>query len=126
MVQMVLGKAYIIENPHGSDIWSESALRYLRDEGQVTVLDQCQFGAQLEGQFILKATDLLSNLALPGLGRRCPGDHQHLHLRGSNAKGSRTAQSAVYPQGLCRAILDQVREIQAISSSSPSTSDGGG
>ena len=126
VIQMILGKTYVIENPHGSDIWSESALSHLRLAGQMTVLDQCQFGAVLEGQPILKATDLLSNVELPQLARRCPGDHVHLHLRGKNAGGARTAQSAVYPQQFCAILLDQVQQVQSdIAASCPTTSAGG-
>ena len=116
-----MGRSFIIENPHGSDIWSESALEHLRSDNHMTVLDHCQYGATLEDQYILKATDLLSNVQLPGLAQRCPGDHPHLHLRGTNNKGSRTAQSAVYPQALCGAILEHVRDHVC----NPSTSDGG-
>ena len=106
VIQMCLGRFFVIENPHASDIWSESVLRRLRTDSHLTVLDQCQFGAKLEGEFILKATDLLSNVCLPGLAKGCDGSHRHLVLRGTNKQGSRTAQSAVYPSTLCSAMLN--------------------
>eukprot|EP00959_Pyramimonas_sp_CCMP1952_P073386 1533864-Pyramimonas_sp.AAC.1 len=54
---------------------------------------------------------MISNYPLPELSQRCDGSHEHVHLRGSNKVGSKTAQAAVYPDDLCRAILQTVQRI---------------
>ena len=118
VVQLCLGRHFVLENPHASDLWTESALRHLAVDMPKTVLDQCQFNAQMEGQFVKKTTDLVSSAPLPMLARRCDGSHPHLHLRGKNSQGSRAAQSAVYSDELCKAMLEQFRTL-------PSNFEGG-
>ena len=119
VIQLCLGRHFVLENPHGSDIWTESALRHLTPESHKTVLDQCQFNTVMEGQFVKKTTDLFSDSPLPELARRCDGSHPHLLLRGKNQQGSRTAQSAVYSDELCSALLQKFRTL-------PSNFEGGG
>ena len=38
----------------------------------------------------------------------CDGSHEHLHLRGTGPGGSRTAQSALYPDALCDDWLHEI------------------
>ena len=120
VLQQLLGRTYIIENPKGSDSWRDSLspLSHLVNPtstgaGVFTNLDQCAFGAQIQDRPIKKSTELLSNHSLPNLCCHCPGDHDHLHLRGSDSNGSLTAQAAVYPSGLCSAVLGTVGQAAA-------------
>ena len=64
-------------------------------------------GATMEGIPILKATDLVGNRYM-GQDIRCDKSHTHLQLRGHGAGGSRTAQAARYPPGMCDLILEIV------------------
>ena len=105
-LQTVLGRHWMVENPAHSEIWQNSALYELGAlRPGMHVLDQCAFGATLEGQFIKKRTEVLSSFAAPELLRRCGGDHDHLQLRGRSATGLRAAHAAVYPKEMCDAIL---------------------
>ena len=113
-LQVVMGRSYMIENPRGSDLYEESAIQHLRGSDlpwHLTTLDQCSYGATLEGGLIRKSTDIGSNQAVPELSLRCGGDHDHVHLRGSGKDGARTALAAVYPDELCDAILNATRRI---------------
>ena len=113
-LQLVMGRSYMIENPKGSDIYEESAIHNLQHEclpHTRATFDQCPFGATMDGGFIQKSTDIESDQPLPELCRYCDRSHQHVHLRGSNKMGTRTAQAAVYPDGLCDAILQSVHRI---------------
>ena len=63
-MQVLLDKTYVLENPAGSDIFTDevsplSPLRALPHH--VQRLDQCMLGAELEHQAIRKTTDLQSN-----------------------------------------------------------------
>ena len=112
-IQLCLGRHFVLENPHGSDIWTESALRHLTAIIHKTVLDQCQFDTQMDGKPVKKTTDLFSDCPLPQLSRRCDGTHEHTVLQGHNEHGSRTAQAAVYSDRLCTAFLDQFHTLQS-------------
>ena len=51
VIQMVLGRTFVIENPHRSDLWSDSALQHLTGHGiQLSTFDQCMYGAEIDGQ----------------------------------------------------------------------------
>ena len=70
--------------------------------------DQCRFGLLSPGENgtpgpAKKLTRFLSSAGylLRELGHRCQGDHKHVQLLG----GRRAADAAVYPRGLCKAIL---------------------
>ena len=107
LLQELLGRRSLIENPVGSDLFlSEQHLaRHLRKlPYHVQNVDQCQFGANLEGFFKKKATTQQSNTPLPP-AVICNGQHLHLHLRGTGLGGSRTAQSARCCGALCDHIL---------------------
>ena len=110
IIQVVLGRDYIIEQPHNSDLFTQSEVQHLLDNvmpHHMHTLDQCMYGAVMEGKYVRKPTDLLSSASL-NLSRRCDCSHQHLQLQGANRSGSRTAQAAVYPDGLCDAVLREV------------------
>ena len=78
------------------------------------VLDQCADGAAILGEPVFKATELRSNRPLPQtLARKCSNTsapkearHTHFKLRGATKDGRRaTAVSAIYSEGLCKALL---------------------
>ena len=69
---------------------------------------QCQYaltttGADGRKRAIRKTTRFMSSSPeiLKELSRRCPGGHEHDRMEG----GRITSASAIYPPGLCRAIL---------------------
>ncbi len=110
LLQVIMGRSYIVEGPKGSDMYTESPISLLQHESlpsEQTLLDQCAFGASMDEGLIRKGTELKSDQRLPELNRTCSGDHDHVHLRGTNKKGSRTAQSAVYPDGLCQVTVEE-------------------
>ena len=68
--------------------------------------DQCMHGATREDRPTRKSTCIESNESLPEVERTCDNVHDHLELQGRNTVGPRTAQAAVFPDGLCFKILD--------------------
>ena len=113
-LQVVMRRSYLIENSKGSDMFRESPISHLKHETlqhSITSFDQCAFGAMVDGGFIKKGTDVLSSEPMPEVDLQCPGGHAHVPLQGSNKTGARTAQAAVYPEGLCHAFLAAVRRI---------------
>ena len=117
LVQMLLGRAWMLEQPAGSDMFRASAMNVLignegLDKTYSHVFDQCMLGAQSEGTPVKKHTGLTSNRPFHSSPPQCDGSHQHCVLRGSDGGGSRTAQAAVYPQPMCDLLIS---EMQAIS-----------
>ena len=109
-LQILLGRGYFIESPRGSDIYDaeESPLHHLQTLGFFQRhIDQCMKGARLEGQAILKSTTIQSCNKLQE-DIKCDRNHTHLPLRGSGPGGSRTAQSAKYPEELCQAYVSEM------------------
>ena len=107
-LQFVLGRSYYAENPKGSEIFvaEESPLSPLQTMDVFQwYIDQCMRGARLEGQAIMKSTEIQSCVKMKK-DITCDKSHSHLHLRGSGPGGSRTAQSAMYPDELCEEYLD--------------------
>ena len=102
-----------MEQPRGSDLYTDSQVKELFEDLPVsfTTFDQCMFGAQLADGYIKKATTTASNASLPELARRCDGGHGHVQLRGADKGGTRTAQAAVYPQGLCDGLCTAAERI---------------
>ena len=102
LIQFLLCRGFVVENPGPSEIWSESPLKELEyGIGRKYVLDQCMYGAVCDELPARKTTALVTNLAVSPFVHRCDGSHAHCALQG----GAKTARSAVYPQGLCDAIL---------------------
>ena len=65
-----------------------------------------------EDMFIKKPTRFMTNSEYIGqaLSERCRGQHRHMELTG----GGRTKRSEVYPDKLCRAMLDgRVQQMSA-------------
>ena len=111
--QLAGGRHFLHEHPASASSWHEPCIQRLCSAPGVheVVGDQCRFGLQSPGENgklgpAKKATRFLSSAAgvLRALGRRCQGDHVHVQLLG----GRRAAAAAVYPRGLCRAILRSI------------------
>ena len=104
-IQVILGRAYLIENPSHSDIFHESpldniyrfALPYHEHH-----LDQCMYGAWMDEKRVKKSTTLLGNTVFSGLEIRCSADHEHQHLRGGNSQGSRDGPGGSLPGAAVR------------------------
>ena len=99
-----------MENPKGSNIFTseESPIALLQTlEFHTRDVDQCMKGAPLEGKAIKKSTSLQSSRKTKE-DTVCDGSHEHLHLRGTGPGGSRTAQSALYPDALCDDWLHEI------------------
>ena len=107
--QLDRGNHFLHEHPLRADSWAVQAIARLRRDprvGEVTA-HQCAFGqtSVSPGGRVLpvrKATRFLSSApaVLEELNRQCTRDHEHQPL-----VGGRAAAAAVYPAGLCRAIL---------------------
>ena len=116
-----MGRAYLNEQPKGSDMYTESSVAKLGDNGldlYRSITDQCAHGAMIDEQLIKKATELWSNKDIqsfsPELGQLCRGDHTHLPLRGSNKLGALTAQAASFPKEVCRNMLKFARGVATL------------
>lgn len=119
-IQCLLGRSFAVENPLGSDIWTNSPLKAVmgKNFGTKYTLDQCRFDAELEGVPIRKSTTIFSNVDFAQLERRCDHNHVHMPLQGTTAGANRTAHAAVFPEALCQDLLDAW-------SASAGVSDGG-
>ena len=108
MIQWLIGKSFLVENPKGSDIFKSSCLTELLTTDLSAYrheLDQCMFVGKLHGQEIKKPTGMLGNKYYQKLERKCCGTHRHLVLRGGDRNGALTAQAAVYPTELCDTLV---------------------
>ncbi|CAJ1364862.1 unnamed protein product [Effrenium voratum] len=109
------GKAFILEQPFSSAMWTLSPMARLRDiEGcwSSQRVDQCVHGACDENRIpIMKPTGLQANMALRNSCKRCQGRHRdHSQLQGSDHLGrQRTIMAAVYPRGFCKAIIADIK-----------------
>ena len=101
-------KANILEQPWSSALWE-----HLQDlPGEVQRTDQCRFKAQDEmGNPILKPTGLYSDFHLRHCIARCAGHQGRRHgwLQGAVQGMNRTTLAAVYPEGLCRSLVKDIK-----------------
>ena len=107
--QLRCGRHFLHEHPLTATSWSVPevlALRALPGVGEV-VADLCQFGLRSPSPAggsgpALKPTRFLSSspAILQNLEKRCRGGHSHVQVL-----GERAAAAAIYPPGLCRAVL---------------------
>ena len=117
------GRYFLHEHPSGATSWKLDFIENLLNTPGIerTVGDQCQFGAEVmsgpkQGQPVKKPSGFMSNSPelLKVLNRRClggatPGSCSrarggtHVHAEGKVAR-----DAAVYPPGLCRAIIKGV------------------
>ena len=112
LIQVILGRAWVLEQPEGSDILKESPLKALicTTPWYQTKLHQCMYGQVLEGLPARKATELSSNVdvstAAPSFSVKCNKEHDHCHVRGPSKDGvNLSSLSAAYPQKLVDTLL---------------------
>jgi hypothetical protein len=119
--QISSGRHFLHEHPRWASSWKIPEMEALMqmDDIHFGQGDQCQYGAEVksgkwQGAPIMKPTGFLSSseAVIQALGRRCTGvggqcsrpeGGRHYHCHGVHAKAA-----AIYPQDLCRAILDGV------------------
>ena len=127
LVQVLLNRHFIVENSWASQIFSRSPLHILDPIGLITTkVDQCMYGAELEGQAIRKSSMFVSDVPLEGLAAHCDHSRNHLQLRGSGPQGSRTASAARYPHRLCEKIIDCIQNMGVDNARSPTPAQDGG
>ena len=102
------------EQPAGSDLFDSLPMSLVtgRDAHlphHSFIFDQCALGAKMDDEYIKKKTRLESDFEFQQTAPTCDGTHKHMILRGSNQKGSRTAQAAVYPAAMCDLILKEIQ-----------------
>lgn len=115
LVAVQLGCQVIMENPMGNFFWSfRPVASLMKSLGlAITVLDRCCFST---GPRYKKSFALASNVTwLPGLGRRCSGDHEHTSLvikkRRPNGTFSYTGckeklvEAGAYPTRMAKSIV---------------------
>ena len=109
-LQLDAGRHFLHEHPASASSWREAKVQRLRQDTRVTevVGHQCRYGLRTRGPGgtwmpALKPTRFLSSSEdiLRQLGLRCRGAHRHQPLLGSG----RASAAAIYPPGLCKAIL---------------------
>jgi hypothetical protein len=107
--QLSCGRHFLHEHPRTATSWSVPEMLALRARPGVgeVVADLCQFGLRspspMGGSGLAKKpTRFLSSCPaiLQNLERRCSGGHSHVRLL-----SGRAAAAAIYPPGLCRAVL---------------------
>ena len=82
LIQVLLGRKYIIENSGYSDIFEMSPLRPLRDiPFFMSLFDHCTCGPTLEGQHVRKRSHFQGSHCFHHLQRLCQGGRQHMQLR---------------------------------------------
>ena len=113
-IQMLMGRAWVLEQPAGSDLIRASAMSTVignEDLGSTYsfLFDQCMLGAHSEGVPTEKRTGLWSNKPFRSPPPQCDGSHRHCILRGSDTGGSRTAQAAVYPKPMCALLISEIQ-----------------
>ena len=114
-LQLDAGRHFLHEHPATASSWQERIVQELRHDGRVgeVVGDQCRYGLRTPGPSggwrpAQKPTRFLSSseALLEALSLRCRGTHRHQTLLGNR----RASAAAIYPPGLCRAILAGAEE----------------
>jgi len=122
--QLKEGRHFLHEHPASAASWKEESMKWLGGRRRVesVIAHMCPFGMKAKAPdgsvgLVLKPTRWMSSASelLKHIARRCTGDHHHTKLEGAR----RTSQAAIYPEGLCVAILEGIvaqkrREGQAL------------
>jgi hypothetical protein len=107
--QLRCGRHFLHEHPRTATSWSVPEVLALRARPEVgeVIADLCQFGLRSPSPVggtgpARKPTRFLSSCPaiLQNLEQKCRGGHSHVQLL-----GGRAAAAAIYPPGLCRAVL---------------------
>ena len=112
-IQLILGRHFVIENPHGSDLFEAHGLKAVAGKENVLdiiywIFDQCMLGAKSGGKATKKRTKLAASFRFKAEAPQCDGSHTHQLLHGRANGVSRTAAAAVYPKELCTLILNEI------------------
>jgi len=112
------GRYFIHEHPKWATSWGENEIDELMSIPGVEVAhgDQCQYGAEVsrgprKGSPILKPTGFMTNSAAvhTALSHRCQGKNGECSRgkggRHAHCEGRIASDAAIYPKGLCRAML---------------------
>ena len=112
------GRFFIHEHPLHADSWQEECVRQILEIPGVGITrgDQCQYGAEVQfgkerGMPIKKPTGFMSNgpLILKSLSRVCMGTRGECSRskggRHAECSGRKAREAAIYPAGLCKAML---------------------
>ena len=123
-IQMRNGLYFLHEHPAQARSWKNEEVRKIMNRRDVKTVegDMCAFGMQIKDGGLMhnvkKRTKFMTNASRIArrLSKSCSKDHDHIRLEG----GSRTRQSEVYPEGLCKEIIrglkDQMRDDGRITS----------
>lgn len=105
------GRYFFVENPERSELWQTPQVRRLMARAGVFtfVLDAGAFGATIDGKLVIKPLRIVTNF---------PGLHEVLQRRLSQSEkvtcqpieGSATKKSQEYPERMCRALLQHLRD----------------
>ena len=88
-LQFLMNRHFILENSGASQIFTASPLGSLQSFGlYFSNLDQCMYGAELEGRSIKKNMLFVSDVCLQDLDTTCDHRHHHLPLAGRGPEGS--------------------------------------
>ena len=117
-IQVEEGRLFLHEHPASATSWKHNAVKEILQLPGVTMIvgDQCQYGSEVRrgphtGSPVRKPSGFMSNgpLILQQLGRRCTGKMGRCSRRKGGqhvtASGYVARDAAVYPDGLCRAIV---------------------
>ena len=119
LIRMCLshGVKFSLENPAGSRLWQFGPIASIFHCKSVLFVqwDMCAYKTPYK-----KTTGLLTNIPeLIQLGHRCPRNHRHEHLVGTERVGvegrkitrNRTSGAGAYPPGLCAAWAQVLRTV---------------
>ena len=105
------GRYFFVENPERSELWqTPQMIKLMARAGVFTfVLDAGAFGATIDGKLVIKPLRIVTNF---------PGLDEVLQRRLSQAEkvscqpieGSATKKSQEYPERMCRALLQHLRD----------------
>ena len=113
-LQLRAGRHFLHEHPQSAASWQEPRVRALLRDPRVgtAVAHLCQYGMATKDACggrapARKATTFMSSSAalLRRLSKKCDGSHDHQRLEGGRAR-----VVAIYPPGLCRAILRGIED----------------
>ena len=119
--QLQAGRYFLHEHPKSASSWSLPFMKELMKIPGVTLThgDQCQYGAKvvrgpLKGRPVKKPSGFLSNSKCLShtLSRTCSGTGGACSLGGQHAQcsGIIAKDAAVYPRGLCQAVIKGIVE----------------
>ncbi len=113
LLQHRAGRYYVLEHPRTATSWAEPCIQELeaRTFAKKIIIDQCMYGLVIVdtdkvAKPAKKPTIIMTNCPAMSctLGLRCDGKHEHCILVGKH----RTSKAQVYPEKLCKAIVEGI------------------